>query len=318
MTIDEIKSASIHQWMTENDFGEGIRRGKNVFYCSPLRSEKTPSFVVNTKENLWHDFGTGRGGNIITLVEFIFPYWSKHQVLEYLEQQIREKKLSFSEDYNARIREEEEKLQWLEGKRAEREEQLNQDTIVEMLVPLTHHALRDYILQRRIDYNIAQRYCKEVHYTLRGRRYYAISFENVANGMEARNKLFKRCIGKKSISAIYPFDLPQRDCCVFEGFFDMLTYMTIETWMPGTDVTIGLPCDFYVLNGVSEVRILLSYLKGYEHIHCYLDNDEAGRNATKAITDAYPDAAIDESGRYKGYNDLNDYLSGNRQHTSEQ
>ena len=32
---------------------------------------------------------------------------------------------------------------------------------------------------------------------------------NVANGMEARNKLSKRCIGKKSISVIYPKEVPQ-------------------------------------------------------------------------------------------------------------
>lgn len=56
MTIDEIKSVSIYQWMQENNYGSGTKRGKNVFYNSPLRSESDPSFVVNTKNNLWHDF----------------------------------------------------------------------------------------------------------------------------------------------------------------------------------------------------------------------------------------------------------------------
>lgn len=312
MTIDEIKSVSIYQWMKENSYGSGIKKGKNIFYCSPLRSENTPSFVVNTKDNLWHDFGNGNGGNLINLVERLNPTWTSHKVLSYLEKQIKELRLEFNEDYNARLEEEERKQQWLEGKQAEREEQLNQETVVDRLIPLSHPYLRDYIIQRRIDYNVAQRFCKEVHYTLRGKQYYAIAFMNIADGMEARNKLNKRCIGKKSISAIYPMDAHQRQCCVFEGFFDLLTYVTIETWMPETGISIGLPCDFFVLNGVGEVKLLLPYLKEYDSIHCYLDNDDAGRNATKAIMLAYPDMCVDESHRYNGYNDLNDYLAGTK------
>ena len=312
MTIDEIKSISILQWMRSNNYGEGIRKGKNYFFCSPLRSERTPSFAVNTTKNLWCDFGNAykNGGNIINLVEQLNPTWSEHQVLSFLERQITDLNLSFNEDYNARIEEEEEKQRWIEGKRAEREVQLNQETVVERIIPLSHPYLRDYVIQRRIDYRITQKFCKEVHYSLRGKQYYAIAFMNVAGGMEARNKLNKRCIGKKSISAIYPNGTPQKHCCVFEGFFDMLTYATIEAWMPGIDVCVGISCDFFVLNGVGEVRSLLPYLKEYDSIHCYLDNDDAGRNATKTIVKAYPNAAIDEAHRYKGYNDLNDCLTG--------
>ena len=147
MTIDEIKSVSIYQWMQENNYGSGTKRGKNVFYNSPLRSESDPSFVVNTKDNLWHDFGSRDGGNLINLVEKLNPSWSEHQVLSYLENQIREKNLQFNEDYNARIKEEEEeKQQWLEGKCAEREEQLNQEA---------HCLLQGYILQRVARYNLS-------------------------------------------------------------------------------------------------------------------------------------------------------------------
>jgi DNA primase len=312
MTIDEIKSVSIYNWMKENGYGDGAKKGKNIFYCSPLRSEATPSFVVNTDKNLWHDFGTGKGGNLINLVEQLNLTWTEHQVLGYLEQQIKKLGLLFNEDYNARLEEEEKKRQWIEGKKAENEEKLNQETVVEMIIPLSHPRLRDYVLQRRIDYNIAQRYCKEVHYSLRGKSYFAIAFENISNGMEARNKFNKRCIGKKSISVVHPTGTQQKECCIFEGFFDMLTYMTLETWMPDIGVSVGKPCDLFVLNGVGEVKLLLPYLKDYDSIHCYLDNDEAGRATTKTIMAYYPDMAIDESYRYKDYGDLNDFLSGTK------
>ena len=308
MTIEEIKSVSIYNWMKENNYGTGSIKGKNVFYCSPLRIEKTPSFVVNTKDNLWYDFGTGRGGNLINLVEQLNPSWTMHEVLGYLEKQIKEKKLQFNEDYNARILEEEKKRQWFEGRRSEYQESHNHETVVDKISPLTHPILRDYIIQRRIDFTIAQKYCREVHYSFRGKRYYAIAFMNVANGMEVRNKLSKRCIGKKSISAIYPKEVPQKRCCIFEGFFDMLAYMTLYARIPDNGVTVIEQCDFFVLNGVGEVRVLLPYLKEYDSIHCFLDNDEAGRTATKEIAKAYPGISIDESYRYQSYNDLNDFL----------
>ena len=314
MTIDEIKSVSILQWMRENNYGDGVRKGRNYFFSSPLRSERTPSFSVNTAQNLWCDFGSANknGGNLINLVEQLNPTWSEHQVLAYLEQQIKELNLDFTEDYNARIKEEEEKEKWKETKQAEREEAQSQNTVVERVIPLSHPYLRDYVIQRRIDFNIAQRYCKEVHYSLYGNHYYAIAFMNVAAGMETRNKLYKRCIGKKTISTIYPMGAPQKHCCVFEGFFDLLTYVTIETWMPDTGISIGVPCDFFVLNGVGEVKQLLPYLKDYDSIHCYLDNDDAGKTATNTIMKSFPDMAIDESYRYKGYNDLNDFLAGTK------
>lgn len=314
MTIDEIKSVSILQWMRENNYGDGVRKGRNYFFSSPLRSERTPSFSVNTAQNLWCDFGSTNknGGNLINLVEQLNPTWSEHQVLAYLEQQIKDLNLDFTEDYNARIKEEEEKEKWKEAKQAEREEAQSQNTVVERVIPLSHPYLRDYVIQRRIDFNIAQQYCKEVHYSLYGNHYYAIAFMNVAAGMETRNKLYKRCIGKKTISTIYPMGAPQNHCCVFEGFFDLLTYVTIETWMPDTGISIGVPCDFFVLNGVGEVKQLLPYLKDYDSIHCYLDNDDAGKTATNTIMKSFPDMAIDESYRYKGYNDLNDFLAGTK------
>lgn len=312
MTIDEIKSVSIYHWMKENGYGKGLKKGKNVFYNSPLRSERTPSFVVNTKDNLWHDFGdTGKGGNLINLVAQLNPCWSSHQVLSFLEKQIIEKKLEFNEDHNARIQEEEEKKQWIEEKRAEREASLNQETIVDMIIPLSHPHLRDYIIQRHIDYNIAQKYCKEVHYTIRGKSYYAIAFMNIVNGIEARNKLNKRCIGKKSISVIYPMQTPQKQCCVFEGFFDMLSYLTIETWMPDLGISIGHPCDYFVLNGVGEAKLLLPYLREYSIIHCFLDNDEPGMKTTKFIKESCQAKVEDDSYKYKNYNDLNDFIAGN-------
>ena len=47
---------------------EPVRRhGDECWYLSPYREERTPSFHVNTRKGVWHDFGTGHGGDIFTL-----------------------------------------------------------------------------------------------------------------------------------------------------------------------------------------------------------------------------------------------------------
>ena len=58
MTIDEIKSVSIRQWLKENNYGEGIKKGIHYYYNSPFRTDdKNPSFSVDPYKNLWLDWG---------------------------------------------------------------------------------------------------------------------------------------------------------------------------------------------------------------------------------------------------------------------
>jgi DNA primase len=40
-------------------------RGHEWWFLSPLRVEKTPSFKVDRRKNLWYDHGVGRGGDLI-------------------------------------------------------------------------------------------------------------------------------------------------------------------------------------------------------------------------------------------------------------
>ena len=41
--------------------------GNDYWYLSPLRDEKTPSFKINRKLNVWYDHGLGKGGNLVDL-----------------------------------------------------------------------------------------------------------------------------------------------------------------------------------------------------------------------------------------------------------
>ena len=44
------------------------RTGRNWKGLSPFNSEKTPSFVVSPEKQIWHDFSSGRGGNVFSFV----------------------------------------------------------------------------------------------------------------------------------------------------------------------------------------------------------------------------------------------------------
>ena len=88
---------------------------------------------------------------------------------------------------------------------------------------------------------------------------------------------------------------------------DYLSFLTIRQ-----RESPGMPCtdwqDYVILNSTANVDKALYPLAGYRHIHCMLDNDEAGRKAVEAIRQEYKWRVRDASHLYSGHNDLNDYL----------
>jgi hypothetical protein len=161
---------------------------------------------------------------------------------------------------------------------------------------------------RAIPDEIAQRYCKEIHYWVQGRQYYSVCFPNILGGLEVRNRSFKGCQGAKGPSII-PLSKERRTdyCCVFEGFFDFLSYKTLE--MKGDkEVTQPFPCDCIVLNSTSMVQKTYPFIDVYSKAFCYLDNDDAGWEAFGKLKELMPGKVESCSSRYSSYNDVNDYL----------
>lgn len=65
--VDEIKQ----RLAIEDVIGEYVqlkRAGRNWKGLSPFSSEKTPSFVVSPEKQIWHDFSSGRGGDMFSFV----------------------------------------------------------------------------------------------------------------------------------------------------------------------------------------------------------------------------------------------------------
>jgi DNA primase len=65
--VEEIKSRlSVEEVI--GDYIELKRSGRNFKGLSPFSAEKTPSFMVSPEKQIWHDFSSGKGGNIFSFV----------------------------------------------------------------------------------------------------------------------------------------------------------------------------------------------------------------------------------------------------------
>ena len=259
---------------------EPVRRsGNELWYRAPYRNERTPSFRVNVAKQLWYDFGTGKGGDIFTLAgEFLGSG-------DFMEQ-----------------------VKFIAGTANMPVPEVSKPTFLPKqsepvferveAVPLLHSPLTDYLAERGIPYAVASRYCYRLNYGVRGKRYFAVGFPNVAGGYEIRSRFFKGCVPPKDVTLVKAEGSPADVCTIFEGFTDFLSA-----------ATLGLETgDCLVLNSVSNVEKAMRYLDGYGRIDCYLDRDEAGHRTLGTLKEHYGERVCDRSALYDGCKDLNEYL----------
>ena len=207
MNTNEAKQIRIEEYLHSLGYDPVRRQGGSLWYKSPFRDEREPSFKVNTERNLWYDFGMGRGGNIIALAQELYASDSLPYLLERIAEQapgVRPVSFSFGGQPVSKP-----SFQQLEA------------------VPLSSPALLSYLRQRGINTELAKRECREVRYLTDGKPYFAIGFPNRSGGYEIRNKFFKGCIAPKDITHIRQ-EQPKETCYLFEGFMDYLSFLTLR------------------------------------------------------------------------------------------
>ena len=279
--IKEIKSIPLASFLSQLGHEPTARKGTRLWYKSPLRQEQTPSFKVETTLNCWYDFGLGRGGNIIDLATEMYQSTD----LRYLMRCIADSCPVPS-------------VQTVASSYPQRHSAPSMERFE--VVPLEHRALVAYLQERGIPAHIARAKCKEAHYSVNGRFYFAVAFENISGGRELRNRYFKGCRGRKDISYLpWARDDPATECAVFEGFIDYLSSLALG---------IISGADAIILNSVVNVNKAVPSLRNYTVINCYLDNDNAGQTALAELTAIYGSIVIDRSTLYAEFNDLNDFL----------
>lgn len=275
MNIDEIRKIPLIEFLNQLGYQPTGRDSKGLWFYAPYRSERKPSFHVNPRKNLWFDFGTGAGGDIFSLAGEMSGETDFLRQADYIAEKMR---LPVAKPYKPVPFKEEPTFENVRVSRLE------------------SPALLKYLADRGIARDIAQRFCVQVDYTLHGKNYYAIGFENNAHGYELRSSFFKGSYPPKHITHIANGN-PR--CNVFEGFIDFLSAERLG-------YNDGL--DTIVLNSVANVGKAITPLADYTVIQCYLDNDSAGRSALARLQREFGDKVMDKSALYPDHKDLNDYL----------
>ena len=295
MNIQEIKMIKLQDFLASLGYTPTKQQGNKLWYISPFRQESHASFKVNTEHNQWYDFGIGKGGNIIDLAEQLY----KSSDVSYLIHQIGHNVPSMVSASPGVVKPKQSSATF---------ENLQ-------VLPLSHPALIRYLQDRCIDIEVAKSVCKEVHYEVNNKCYFAIGFPNCGGGYELRNPFFKGCIAPKDISHFYA-DEPKKICFLFEGFIDFLSFMTLRRIQSPQYNGLSNQ-DYLILNSVTNIHKALKCLSVYNNIQCFLDNDEAGRNAYLQLSKELGDSSVKASALYNGYKDLNDYLCAESKHSEK-
>ena len=162
MTIDEAKRVRIVDFLAQLGHRAQYMKSEQYWYLSPLRKEVTPSFKVNDRLNEWYDFGEATGGDLVELGKYLCGTKSVSEALAYIKRYVNGVSLPRPRALPATSRPVEADMKNL------------------IIVPLRHHALLSYLHSRMIDSDIGRMFCKEVHYELRQKRYFALAFGNIS------------------------------------------------------------------------------------------------------------------------------------------
>lgn len=283
MDIKTIKNTPISTVM--NSLGFCIIRTINLdlWYKSPFREEQTASFKVDSKKNLYYDFGEGKGGNVFDLIMRLKDCNFK-EALHFLRNEFD----SFSFDQPENI--------------PPNKVDNKQNYSVTKIQTLQNIILIEYLKSRSLNISICERFLVEVYYQLNSKKYFGVGFKNDLGGIEIRNKYAKLCLGKKWYTSIKS---KSNQLIILESWSDFISLLIL---FPKTENQF----DFVILNSLSMLNKLDNVYEEYEKVFLALDNDEAGTKGTQKHLEILGEKGTDIRYLYKnGSKDLNDYLLGN-------
>lgn len=288
MNTDELRAIPIEEVLASYGHEPVKRYGGYLMYRSPLREDRTPSLKVDLATNHWKDFGDDSRGSVIDLVMRM-----EHCGLKQAMQRLAGGRFTPREAIS--------RTRLPEASRVTHKmEVLN-------IGPLRNTVLLDYAKSRGIDTDITQKFCKEVYYCFDKNRKpcFALGFENDSGGIDIRSSCFKGCYKAKAISTQ---DRGLAHCVIFEGFFDLLSFLQYAREHPEQKFP---KMDWCVLNSTVNAPKARDFLAGHTIIHAFMDNDRAGNGAFEVLQRIKPKDAVlvNESARlYPAHNDFNEFL----------
>lgn len=253
----------------------------DLWYLSPVRTEKTASFHVNVPKNVWYDHGLGVGGDIIDLLLRLLPDLDGISGV-----------LSWCDDFTG-------VSSFSMAVAQEVNVMLDDIEIVRELSVINHPALLQYLSSRHIKPSKLEACAVELHYKRGDRVYFSLAHKNELGGYECRSKDFKACIGRKCVNWVVKSE--DAVLSVFESWSDYYAFMHWyhDRLIKGT---------ILVLNSVSLLNSVLHLFQQYDTIYTFFDNDRAGSAATEKA--AQYGNIVDCRYRWEGYKDIAEWYEG--------
>lgn len=279
MNIQQIKE----QYTCLDYLGKPIRKTSSGWYLyrCPWKEDNHPSLNVSPDGRVWHDQSTGEKGGIIELVMTSLNTKDLSRVCA----EFNSFSFSLPKTLNSK---KEEDIECSVFKSYE-------------VVPLRSRGLFAYLYQRKVNIDIAKQYLQEAHYSFEqrtdGSYLYALAYGNDKGGYELRSRSYKGCISPKGITTHFTTD--NAPVVVFEGFMDMLSWVTL---------TDGVKHNLVVMNSVVNKEATVELLQSIsDKVYLCLDNDKGGDEATAFIKNVLP-SVIDYRSHYADCKDVNEYL----------
>jgi len=249
-----------------NDLGiPFVKRPSYIEAPAVWRGEKRPSVSIQQNdfgEWLWHDFGSDEGGSWIDLVMILYG-WDYITAVKFL----RERYLGNSEIQTPKI--------------IPKSQRISTVKILEVK-EVSHPALKKYLRERKIE-KIPE-WLRELHWEVKGKRFFGVGTRIIAGSWTVRNKLGKWNI-RESSNQKHSFSLIEKGSsylAVFEGLFDALTWEQL-----GLKET-----DILILNSVSNLDRTMEVFRKYEVLILGLDNDDSGNLARRKIESQYSEKVL--------------------------
>lgn len=271
-------------------------QGQELWYHSPFRKDKTPSFHTSYLNGkwIWNDFG-GNGGNVI---DFALTHLGTKNVSQ---------ALAFLDELTGRVGE----VKPLEAPSFALKASPASSTALKLIsvISVTSPKIKSYLtINRCIPEPLISRYLTEITYqnTKTKKQFFAFGLQNRAGGYEIRSASddhpFKSVIGKRDITVV-PGSRPKSGIVnLFEGTLDFLSLLAIMN----LDQLEG---DAIIMHSLSSydktVKVLTE--SNYQTINLFLDNDQSGVDVAFRFLQQFPNA-VNQAGLFQPYDDLNSFL----------
>jgi hypothetical protein len=297
--------------------------GNELWYKSPFRQEKDPSFHTSYLGGkwIWNDFGDIGG----TVIDFVMRHEGFNQVKDALAFLTSMYQGHLFEKPPTRTRKSQSPSLFSFQQQTSREAaskfsqgqsgDLFLDRDLEFIgdKPLQSPLIFSYLNSRGISREVAIKYLRLVHYRnlkkTSQRPYFGFGQKNVSGGWEVRSATddpkmkFKSALIARDITVHPGTEQGRGGVSVFEGMLDHLSLLM----MFGVKSLRG---DALILNGLSSYGRAKAYIaeQGYTQIDLFLDNNNPGRETAQQFAEDFGDIVKDHSSAFAGYTDLNDAL----------